>query len=216
MAMVLTEGVSTPVPTIRPGTTEIVPFVVKSRYHMNIEDIPSTILVVLKRKDGFEIAHTAFRTDMSEFVSALGAPIFDPNKFSVSQFNILLFGPKGAGKSAFINSVHAMTQSYSDGEAMKSFVPVHGGKDHCTVHYNKIGGLIDLPFAFWDTWGVSEERYNGNELEMIMKGQLPEGWEMDAEIKLTTTVEEATAWDNQPHAVIFLACRWSPMKKVTA
>ena len=52
-------------PTIRPGTTEIVPFVMKSRYHMNIEDIPSTILVVLKRKDGFEIAHAAFRTDMS-------------------------------------------------------------------------------------------------------------------------------------------------------
>jgi len=81
---------------------------------------------------------------------------------------------------------------------------VHGGADHCTVRYHMIEGMIDLPLAFWDTWGVAPERYNGNELELIMNGKLPAGWEMDENVALAEETDEATAEENRPHAVIFM------------
>ena len=197
-------GVYVSAPKIAPGDVKAVDMVLSSRWVMHIESIPRTLVFDLKRADGSVIARVQGDTDISWFVGALGPPVFDPTEFLLKRFNVLIFGPKGSGKSAFINSVHAMTQSFSDGEAMRAFVPVHGGAEHCTVRYSAIEGMIDLPLAFWDTWGVSPARYNGNELELIMNGKLPAGWDMDKDITLATENDDDTAYQNKPHAVIFM------------
>eukprot|EP00966_Prymnesium_polylepis_P142308 3286023-Prymnesium_polylepis.1 len=142
----------TSVPTIKPGRTKTVRMVLKSRWHMEINRIPDHVEFVMKTPDGTVVSRVEGAVDLSWFVGALGPPVFNPADFDLTTFNILIFGPKGSGKSAFINSVHALTQSSTDGEAMRAFVPVHGGADHCTVRYHKIEGMNTLPLSFWDTW----------------------------------------------------------------
>ena len=192
------------VPNVQPGKSTVVPVELSSRWHMDIERIPEVIMFDLKEENNRRIAKTHSGVDLSWFTSALGPRVFDPQPFRLPRFNVLIFGPKGSGKSAFINSVHAMTQSYADGEAMRAFVPVHGGGDHCTVRYNAIEGMVGLPLAFWDTWGVAPGEYNGNELELIMQGKLPAGWEKDENVGLAEENDAATAEENRPHAVIFM------------
>ena len=191
-------------PIIRPGATEEVSITLQSSWHMDISRVPSNLPFALKGASGSILSFVDVQVDLSWFVSALGPPTFDPSEFHLPKFNILVFGPYGSGKSAFINSVHAMVQSSTDGEAMRSFVPVHGVRGHCTVRYHAIEGMANLPLAFWDTWGVVPDQYNGNELELIMRGKLPAGWKMDDQVPLSSEVDEGTAYENRPHAVIFM------------
>jgi len=189
---------------IEPGRSTRVPVTLTTRGYVGPEDvgnIPSHLSFALKTKDGKLIASAAGTADVAWYISAL-RNTFKPEDFGLPRFNILLFGTNGAGKSSFFNSVLCMSTDGRSGETCPSPVPVLNQGGHCTVKFSRLEG-VDLPIAFWDTWGLTPDQYKGNELEMIMEGRLPDEWEMDNDVRLADAEDEAVAWENRPHAVIF-------------
>lgn len=189
---------------IKPGARSIVQFDLTSKHHFgpeSFDQFPTKISFELTTKDGMRIATAEGNTDVAWFIGALGET-FKPQQFLVENFNILLFGTHGAGKSSFFNSVLCMSKDGRSGEACAAPAPVLGQSRHCTVTFNRLEG-IGLPITFWDTWGLTLEQYNGNELEMIMQGRLPEEWQKDDDVRLATEDDEADSWERKPHAVIF-------------
>lgn len=193
-------GVAFPVPKVPPGKTVTIPIVLEADHYVSIDKLPSATEFHLVSKTKGRLASFTGTTDMSWFKGTLKAPQFDPTKFDLPVFNVLLFGQAGSGKTSFYNSVLRMLQSQTDGFAGVNVEPTLGGQDHVTLTLKRLEGS-ELPLALWDTYGLAHNTWQGSELEYLMNGKLPADWHKDDDIRLATT-DEVDEYQNRPHAVL--------------
>merc|ERR1711988_42295 len=103
--------------------------------------------------------------------------------------NILVIGPAGQGKTAFIQNIFTLLQKDPISRDVMRNLTVgnfRGGEGHATVDFTRYGlannnchEKYDF-LGIWDTPGIAENTYQGNEMEMILNGCLPsEGVAMD-------------------------------------
>ncbi|KAJ3034609.1 hypothetical protein HDV00_004840 [Rhizophlyctis rosea] len=88
-------------------------------------------------------------------------------------FNVLIVGQQGGGKSAFINS-----SCFLRNEKFKEVTLMARGKGHVTRSFKDIKRTeytTNVPFQFWDSPGINPENYKGDELVMMIRGQMPVG-----------------------------------------
>jgi hypothetical protein len=107
--------------------------------------------------------------------------------FSPHPLNCLVFGPKGAGKSALYNTLIA---SLSKKSSRSAYLIVACSADHVTRSYDRFwvgsfleeekkGPLWTLPLHFFDTWGTSDEDYHVVKLKNLISGWLCPGTRRD-------------------------------------
>eukprot|EP00741_Cyanophora_paradoxa_P006380 tig00001000_g6184.t1 len=132
--------------------------------------------------------------------------IFDwaPPSAHVPRANVLFFGPMGNGKSSFFNSVCTSLCSQVVAPSV-----VGGTADHVTANFfqfqlDSISELSQLKFAVFDSWGVDDDNYGGDEMKLILHGALPLLFDMNA------TVTENLVREKTGSPVIY----YSPARKV--
>ncbi|KAJ3146604.1 hypothetical protein HDU89_006075 [Geranomyces variabilis] len=135
---------------------------------------------------------------------------------SRSKLNVLILGQKGAGKSSFVNSSLFLLRDEYQAIAMSS-----AESDHVTLgveefDIREMRSHLPLPFRFYDSRGVSESNYRGDEVALLCNGQMPLGvdWAvLDQEgngscvtnAAVTAFVEKGGVRTNeQPDVVLFL------------
>lgn len=94
---------------------------------------------------------------------------FQPGISDVNPLRILLYGPVGAGKSSFINSVDSALQGRIKNRALADSV---SGKSFTleTKEYElKMEETTLLPFTLIDTKGIEEEPGNGMKIDDIIR-----------------------------------------------
>uniref|UniRef100_A0A674CHB3 Interferon-induced protein 44-like n=1 Tax=Salmo trutta TaxID=8032 RepID=A0A674CHB3_SALTR len=100
----------------------------------------------------------------------------------VGQLRCLLYGPVGAGKSSFINSVNNVFQNRTTSGALVAAASGLSFTMTYDTHYIQgRSGEKRLPFAFNDVMGL-EDNKNGMHLDDLinaLKGHLPEGYEFN-------------------------------------
>jgi len=119
-------------------------------------------------------------------------------------FNVLLFGLAGSGKSSFINSVWTLL---SPENSVSTVAAYGGGTSHSTkqlIAYT----LPNTRITLWDTWGLAPDTYQQSELESILSGELPSGWEMQRAVSdITNQQFLQELWSSKHkrriHSVIF-------------
>ena len=106
--------------------------------------------------------------------------------------NILVIGPAGQGKTAFIQNIFTLLQRDPlNSDVMRNLTTgnFRGVEGHATLEFTRYG-LADTGdpkydfLGIWDTPGLAENTYQGNEMEMILNGCLPsEGVVMDDDME---------------------------------
>jgi len=170
----------------------------------SIFNIPDSFTVSLFYNSGKIISCQHWAVPLRDFMGKL---------FSGSQqdYNILLFGLTGSGKSSFINSVASLL--CTDGIPIK-YVISGGSSGHVTktFSYSNVcvvtrngGEFLEqeiTPFLLWDTWGLDRNNYQRNDFSLILSGSLPEDFQMANEIKYGDggfSVKD----QNRQHCVLF-------------
>jgi len=94
--------------------------------------------------------------------------------------NVMMYGPKGAGKSSLINSF-VTCLSLENRPIVARIVAKQS--DHVTNEYEMCPILQFLqghatppsvPFVFWDLWGYSETDFKGISIKHFLKGMVPD------------------------------------------
>jgi len=96
----------------------------------------------------------------------------------------------GCGKSSFVNSIYTLFR-----EDREIYATVGGIHDHVTLSYDRMDfpdHLDNLPFRFWDTWGLTTENYNLSDSMMlnILSGRIPPGTNMEEDIQQVVDIDE--------------------------
>ena len=122
---------------------------------------------------------------------------FRPNQMTgLKRFNILIFGLFGAGKSSFINTLHTLFGIGRDGNVgpdaiVTNAAVVGSGEEHESTSLRATYPCgKDSGWRIWDTWGLSEETYNGNQLTTMLNGLLADGFDMDTHKNVVDYQEE--------------------------
>eukprot|EP01087_Luapelamoeba_hula_P016418 TRINITY_DN5050_c0_g1_i6.p1 TRINITY_DN5050_c0_g1~~TRINITY_DN5050_c0_g1_i6.p1 ORF type:complete len:437 (-),score=41.78 TRINITY_DN5050_c0_g1_i6:21-1331(-) len=121
---------------------------------------------------------------------------------SAPKYNLLLFGISGASKSSFMNSVLTLLS--------RDFQPIHrvgvgGGTHHNSRQLARVD-LQGVPVSLWDTWGLTPYTYHNGDLQLLLDGRLPSGWDMDNvyDQHRNRLEREASSRDSRvQHAVLF-------------
>jgi len=113
---------------------------------------------------GFFINHEDFSGDIYSY-----APVFP----EIPQANVITFGPPGAGKSSFVNSVIS-----SLGDHIANLNVAGATRDVVTstlVQFplNRLPSFQDIKFALYDIPGLDGKNYQGEELALLMYGLMP-------------------------------------------
>lgn len=163
------------------------------------EDIPYSIALCI---DGER--HAQFLTSMGEFTGTLRELFPKGSEFlgTPERFNILVFGIAGATKTSFINAAKTLL---ADDGTVKHELRAGGSVAHNTKELVKVP-LDGTSVALWDTWGLTNRNYTGEELQCFLNGDLPSGWNMD--LRLVDQMEAlrfgaATRWKRRMHSVLF-------------
>jgi hypothetical protein len=146
---------------------------------------------------------------VSYFLDGLKA--YKPNsRAGADSLNILLYGIAGATKSSFINSILTLLNNSYD---RVDRAPTGGADKHVTRKLTKypVGNDIGISVNFWDTWGLTPQglgAYKHGELDEIMNGNLPSGWDMmdNVDDKLDVISSDravATRSQRKIHGVLF-------------
>ena len=151
-------------------------------------------------------AYHSFYYSVSSCLGDLKA-IKPPPGSGSDRINILLFGTPGSSKSSFVNSI--LTLLHPTHNRVER-APTGGASKHVTrslQRYN-IEDEFGLSINFWDSWGLTPESYKNWQLEEIMFGHLPSGWEMTDNIDdniliLTSKQAVATRSARKIHGVLF-------------
>jgi len=136
-----------------------------------LKDIPSFITVEIRDSNNRPLQQKeTFNLRMSVFCKHLTSHL--------KPINILFFGLAGSTKSSFINGVSTLL---SDSDEIKNPAAAGGNSKHITtslVRYKSETYLPESNIHLWDTWGLTNQTYKGEELGMIINGQVPSNWEM--------------------------------------
>jgi hypothetical protein len=112
-----------------------------------------------------------------------------------------MFGLTGATKSSFINSVATLLDpSFTD---LKNPARAGGSQEHVTT---SIGRYQFHNFRFYDVWGLTKNNYLGQELEYIMRGNLPVNWDMTRVNNIPEDIlkrGKENAHEREIHCVLF-------------
>jgi len=137
-----------------------------------IRDIPPTIHLEIKDDSSQTVWAGNVSLQIGYFTKSLTLyPIKD-------DLNILLFGLAGATKSSFVNSI--LTLLSREMKIINS-AAYGGGDRHATTSFGRYrlsNAIPKLKVNLWDTWGLTPKTYQGNELEDIIGGRIPNGFKM--------------------------------------
>ena len=191
------------VPSISSGGSVIVSVDVRiNRGVFEVTDIPKSFHILYNGQ--------AYSVDIPFFIFTGGLKIFKPPENSCSpNFNILLYGIAGAGKSSFLNSICTLLSPKYNTTAHAAS---GGSAGHVTRQLTKypLKDQFGLNINIWDTWGLTPNSYSQHELDYLLEGALPSGWTMaDSAFKerhmsylLDSQVRE-TKLSRKIHTVIF-------------
>ncbi|XP_053333395.1 interferon-induced protein 44-like isoform X2 [Clarias gariepinus] len=107
---------------------------------------------------------------------------FQSGTEGVSQINILLHGPIGAGKSSFINSINTVLQGHNTTSALADSSA--GPSQSFTLRFKthrlkKAGPGSYYPFVFTDIMGLEPDKSQGvqtKDIQKILKGHVKDGY----------------------------------------
>eukprot|EP01087_Luapelamoeba_hula_P015406 TRINITY_DN45_c0_g1_i1.p1 TRINITY_DN45_c0_g1~~TRINITY_DN45_c0_g1_i1.p1 ORF type:complete len:420 (+),score=73.50 TRINITY_DN45_c0_g1_i1:41-1261(+) len=99
-----------------------------------------------------------------------------PYHQSAPHYNIVLFGIAGASKSSFMNSILALLSTENQ---LVHRAAVGGGEHHNSRKLAKFDLDDGIPVTLWDTWGLTPTTYTSGDLQLLLDGDLPSGWDMD-------------------------------------
>jgi len=188
------------VPAIPSNQTVTVSVDVKVNPAVSVEDVPKIFQVSYRG--------TVYPVEVPVFMFTGHLRTFKPTENTSSpNFNVLLYGIAGAAKSSFLNSIltllspkwNIITQAASGGSVghVTRKITRYSIKDQFGVNIN-----------FWDTWGLTPNSYQADELYYILSGALPSGWDMNDSVAkeltyLNSQEVQNTKQARKIHAVIF-------------
>jgi len=140
--------------------------------------------------------------DINWFTKKLLEQPISQDPKTVIPYNILVYGKISSGKSSFISSCYWLFQDEPPYQ-----VPTSGTSHHVTTKLHKYL-LTGTHINMWDTWGVTTENYQNNELTDLLEGVLDSGWEMTEkkEGNKSSLIEQnqATRHLRRIHAIIIV------------
>uniref|UniRef100_A0A3P9P497 Uncharacterized LOC103460188 n=1 Tax=Poecilia reticulata TaxID=8081 RepID=A0A3P9P497_POERE len=107
---------------------------------------------------------------------------FQPQNEKVTAVRVLLYGPVGAGKSSFINSVNNILQGRMTNEALASNLTSDQSftKKYKTYKIKKEGRGNFYPFVFNDIMGLEEQGgVRTDDIKLALKGRVNEGYKFN-------------------------------------
>ena len=134
-------------------------------------------ITVVKGKGKEVVASFPFANSVRHFNLGLRSIVSLPPPFAPA-FNILVVGWAGSGKSAWFNTIATMLGLTNDINTQVACVG--GGGDHCTTTLRRVSlqDQFGLAVNLWDTWGFDDGNYQFNDMEVILDGGAPDGFDM--------------------------------------
>jgi len=180
------------VPFIRSQGNATIYLEMKVKGGVIIDDLPELMQFQFQgQTTSFTHTLVDFTKEMFSYLPASGC--------GSKQLNICLFGIAGATKSSFLNSVLTLMSK----ETKPVFKAVAGGVRHHVTQ--EIGRYEIAPnIRIYDTWGLTKDTYTGKELDLLLQGVLPPGYEMHDAIT-DELIEQGTAnrFIRKIHSVLF-------------
>ncbi|XP_017277293.1 interferon-induced protein 44 [Kryptolebias marmoratus] len=134
---------------------------------------------------------------------------YKPQNDEVGNLRILLFGPTGAGKSSFINSVESVIQDRICGRAGTDATSAGFSytKKYKTYKINK-GNQSHCSFVFTDTRGLeSKKGVHLEDIKLALKGHVKEGYQFDPERQLKEgddSYNSSPSLSDKVHVLVFV------------
>jgi len=126
--------------------------------------------------------------------------IIDPELqlFGVNKLNILLFGRPGSGKSAFINSIAStLINNYVE------LASTSAAQESFTQHISQIPINENQNLMVIDVFGFSDDNFNKQLLDLLVKGQLKDGYKQGDPLDPKSLINSPLISD-EIHAVLFV------------
>ncbi|CAB1437039.1 unnamed protein product, partial [Pleuronectes platessa] len=112
---------------------------------------------------------------------------YQPENEQVKQIRILLYGPIGAGKSSFINSVDSVLKGRPAGRAQTDAISGNSfTRQYKTFKFRKSPG-VTYSFVFNDIMGLEQGSDTGvceGDLKLALRGHVREGYKFDPDQEL--------------------------------
>ncbi|KAJ3013389.1 hypothetical protein HKX48_005799 [Thoreauomyces humboldtii] len=146
--------------------------------HVALKRLPQSLKVRVLKRSTFSKPKPVL-TDFESF--ALQPRYFLGHMLRPDQqkLNILILGQKGAGKSSFVNSSFFLLGAEYQSLAMNSAEADHvtlGVAEFDASHNDALSDeQPSMPFRFFDTRGVSEQNFGGDEIALLTEGEMPLG-----------------------------------------
>lgn len=115
---------------------------------------------------------------------------FQLNNDGVQHIRIMLYGPVGAGKSSFINSVETIIRGRLTCQALPDAVSGTSFTTKHQTHTIKKDSSSHYPFVFVDLMGLEKERKKGvcpEDVELAMKGHVRDGYTFNPQAPITSS-----------------------------
>ncbi|KAM6934093.1 interferon-induced protein 44-like, partial [Xenentodon cancila] len=115
---------------------------------------------------------------------------YQPQNDQIRHLRILLYGPVGAGKSSFVNSVSSVLRERLAIPALGSCTNADKShtKKYVTHKIQKEGKGNFYPFVFSDIMGLEEGDANGvhaHDIKLVLKGHVKEGYKFNPASRLS-------------------------------
>ncbi|XP_030261234.1 interferon-induced protein 44-like [Sparus aurata] len=127
------------------------------------------------------------------------------------QIRILLYGPVGAGKSSFINSVQSVLRGRMCSQALVDFTSFRSfTRQFTTYKIPKEGGQSFYPFVFSDIMGLEiRDGVLVDDVKLVLRGHMRDGYKFNPASKLS---EDDPFYNKNPstndrvHVLVLVIC----------
>ena len=128
-----------------------------------------------------------------------------PPEDTVPEFNIILFGLAGCGKSSFLcSALSALCSSLQ-----MNVTTIGGQSDHVTDRYLRYRLSTYCPGArvnLWDVWGLDVDNFNNDSFKRFLTGNVPDNYNMvealNTNILDMPDIRASTPAEREIHAVL--------------